>query len=87
MAKISKRAKQVNEVLGPRQGQEYTVAEAVELLQKVPGASFDEGMDAVMNLAGQRQAGIDVRYHDRGRPADDDLIGKEASADGRVKGC
>jgi large subunit ribosomal protein L1 len=57
MATLSKRAKAINELAIP--GKIYSVKDAIDLLKKVPGAKFREGVDIAINL------GVDPRKSDQ----------------------
>lgn len=57
MAKLSKRIRAIREQLVP--GKQYSIEEAVALLQSLPRAKFRESLDVAINL------GIDVRKSDQ----------------------
>ncbi len=57
MASLSKRTRAIREQLVP--GKQYSIQEAVELLQKLPRAKFRESLDVAVNL------GIDARKSDQ----------------------
>ena len=57
MAKLSKRKKQIREMV--ELGKQYTVTEAIALLKSVPQAKFVESVDVAINL------GIDPRKSDQ----------------------
>jgi large subunit ribosomal protein L1 len=57
MAKLTKRAKATQEKI--ERGKQYTIDEALSLLQELPGAKFKESVDVSVNL------GIDPRKSDQ----------------------
>jgi len=57
MANVSKRSRAIREVVVP--GKQYSIQEAVEVLQKLPRAKFRESLDVAINL------GIDARKSDQ----------------------
>jgi large subunit ribosomal protein L1 len=57
MAKLTKRAKAINEKIA--RGKQYGIDEALSLLQELPGAKFKESVDVSVNL------GIDPRKSDQ----------------------
>ncbi len=57
MAKLTKKQKAIQELV--EHGRVYTLAEAIELIGKLPKAGFDESLDVAINL------GIDPRKSDQ----------------------
>lgn len=57
MAKLSKRARAIRELVVP--GKLYAIQEAIEVLKKVPAAKFRESIDVAVNL------GVDPRKSDQ----------------------
>lgn len=57
MAKLTKKQKAIQELV--EHGRVYTLAEAIELIGKLPKAGFDESLDVALNL------GIDPRKSDQ----------------------
>ena len=57
MAKLTKRAKKMAELVNPEQ--HYALAEAFALVKEVASAKFDEGVDVAINL------GVDARKSDQ----------------------
>lgn len=57
MPKVTKRARQIRELLVP--GKLYTTQEAIDLFQKLPKAKFRESVDVAVNL------GVDPRKSDQ----------------------